>query len=103
MAQLNLEPHVNGANATVTITGDVDVATAPELRALLDDLVARGCREIVLDCRGLEFIDSSGIGVLISARRQLGDDGDLVLDSAREQVRKVLNITGVADQVSLRP
>ena len=79
------------------------MATAPQLRDLLDELVDAGSRRIVLDCRDLEFLDSSGIGVLVAARNRLGDDGEIVLDSPPPHVRKVLEITGVASHLSVVP
>ena len=57
----------------------------------------------MLDCRELAFLDSSGIGVLIAARNRLGDDGEIVVNSPPAHVRKVLEITGVAEHLSVVP
>ncbi len=89
--------------AAVMIRGEVDMATAPQLRELLDHLVDVGSRRIVLDCRGLDFLDSAGIGVLVATRNRLGDEGELVLDSPGPHVRKVLEITGVVSRLSVVP
>ena len=59
------------------------MATAPQLRDRLNELVDGGSTRIVLDCRGLDFLDSSGIGVLIAVRKRLGDDGALIVWSRR--------------------
>jgi anti-sigma B factor antagonist len=91
------------ANATVKLTGDVDMASAPRLRSMLDELVDSGMNRIVLDCRELSFLDSSGIGVLVAARTRMGDDGELVLDSPPSHVRKVLDITGMGTHLSVVP
>jgi anti-sigma B factor antagonist len=77
------------------------MATAPQLRELLEQLVASGSRRIVLDCRDLEFLDSSGIGVLVAARNRMGDDGALVIESPTAHVLKVLEITGVSEHLSV--
>ena len=89
--------------AAVVVRGELDMATSPKLRELLDHLVDVGSRRIVLDCRGLDFLDSSGIGVLVATRTRLGDGGELVLDSPTPHVRKVLEITGVAAHLSVVP
>ena len=104
MADLEFEqtPSPDGT-AAVTIRGEIDIATAPQLRGLLTQLVDAGSRRIVLDCRGLEFLDSAGIGVLVAARQRMGDDGELVLESPAPHVRKVLEITGVASYLSVVP
>jgi anti-sigma B factor antagonist len=77
------------------------MATAPQLRDALLELVDGGASRIVLDCRALDFLDSSGIGVLIAVRKRLGDDGSLTLDAPPAHVRKVLELTGVSEHVTI--
>lgn len=104
MAGLELEQGSSESDrVTVVVRGEIDMATAPQLRELLDRLHSAGFHHIVLDCRGLGFLDSSGIGVLVAARTRLGDDGELVLDSPPPHVRKVLEITGVSSHLSVVP
>jgi anti-sigma B factor antagonist len=103
VADLELELTSADLGTVITVRGEVDMATAPQLRDLLKQLIDAGSQRIVLDCRALAFLDSSGIGVLIAARNRLGDDGEIVLDSPPAHVRKVLEITGVASHLSVVP
>jgi anti-sigma B factor antagonist len=103
VADLDLEPRESGDGASVVVRGEVDMATAPQLRDLLFELVEAGETRISLDCRGLEFLDSSGIGVLIAVRKRLGDDGSLTLEAPPAHVRKVLELTGVTEHVTITP
>jgi anti-sigma B factor antagonist len=104
VADLELEETSSSdARVEISVRGEIDMATAPQLRDLLDRLVDNGSRCIVLDCRDLAFLDSSGLGVLVAARNRLGDDGDIVLDSPPSHIRKVLDITGVSSHVSVLP
>ena len=103
MADLELESTADGAADVIAVRGEIDMATAPQLRELLDELITAGSRRIVLDCRELAFLDSSGIGVLIAARNRLGDDGEIIVNSPPAHVRKVLEITGVAEHLSVVP
>ena len=100
---LELVSQVIGAAARVELRGDVDMATAPQLRRVLDELIDGGAAEIVLDCRHLEFLDSSGIGALVAARTRIGSDGVIALEEPRANVRKVLEVTGVDQELSIRP
>jgi anti-sigma B factor antagonist len=102
LPELELVPVVDGTTARVTVRGEIDVATAPQLREMLHDLIQGGASQIVLDCRDLGFLDSSGIGLLVAARKRLGA-GELVIESPPPHVRKVLELTGVASELSLRP
>jgi anti-sigma B factor antagonist len=101
VADLELESRQSGDDASVVVKGEVDMATAPQLRDTLGALVDSGASRITLDCRGLEFLDSSGIGVLISVRKRLGDAGSLTLDAPPAHVRKVLELTGVSEHVAI--
>lgn len=92
-----------GDGTVVTVRGEIDMATAPQLRELLDQLLEAGSERIVLDCRELEFLDSSGIGVLVATRNRLGEGGEIVLDSPPAHVRRVLDITGVSSHLSILP
>jgi anti-sigma B factor antagonist len=103
VADLELERSATDAAVVIAVRGEIDMATAAQLRDLLDQLVDEGSRHIVLDCRELAFLDSSGIGVLVAARNRLGEDGEIVLDSPQAHVRKVLEITGVASHLSVVP
>jgi anti-sigma B factor antagonist len=103
VAELELESHSSADGETVVVRGEIDMATAPQLREVLNKLVDGGAARIVLDCRGLDFLDSSGIGVLIAVRKRLGDDGALTIESPRAHVRKVLELTGVSDHVEIAP
>jgi anti-sigma B factor antagonist len=100
---LELESHPAADGDTVIVRGEVDMATAPQLRDLLNELVDGGSTRILLDCRHLDFLDSSGIGVLIAVRKRLGEGGALTLEAPPAHVRKVLEVTGVSAHVAIVP
>lgn len=60
-----LDPHRIGSHTVVGVTGEIDVATAPALRDSLLALLNRGAPSLVVDLRGVTFIDSTGIGSLL--------------------------------------
>jgi anti-sigma B factor antagonist len=101
--ELELESHPTAGGDTVIVRGEIDMATAPQLRDLLNELVDGGSTRILLDCRALDFLDSSGIGVLVAVRKRLGEDGALTLESPPAHVRKVLDLTGVSAHVAIVP
>ena len=89
--------------ARVAIFGEVDAATA----ALLDDALTASAPdptvELVVDCRGLEFIDSSGLNVFVKNAQRLGDAGGrLVLESPPSATRRLLEISGLDQVVTIR-
>ena len=76
------------------LAGEIDVATAPRLRDRLVQLVTEGPPRLVVDLSGVTFIDSMGLGALVSGlKRARAHDGDLRLAGATDHVAKVLSIT----------
>jgi anti-sigma B factor antagonist len=90
---------------TLRIEGEIDVSTAPQLRAALTMLVDGGARRITLDLAEVRFVDSSGLGVLVGALRKLEDrnGGRLRVESVQDGVRKVFEITGLGPMFGLAP
>jgi anti-sigma B factor antagonist len=83
----------------VTVAGEVDLFTAPQLKQHLLDAIDAGGQRIVVDLSGTTFIDSSGLGTLIGARRRLAElDGQLVLVSTNPTIDRTMELTGL-DQV----
>jgi anti-sigma B factor antagonist len=82
--------------AVLAVGGEVDVATAPRLRERLIELVNDGQHRIVVDLSAVEFLDSTGLGVLVGAlKRVRTHDGDLALVCTESRVLKVFEITGL--------
>jgi len=82
--------------AVLTASGEIDVATAPDLRAALLDLIGEGRTRIVVDLEQVEFLDSTGLGVLVSTvKRVRADGGDLSVVCTRPQILQVFEITGL--------
>lgn len=68
---LKVDEAEDGAWTVLRITGELDIVTSPEVRQRVHEAVAGGRRELVLDLSEVFFCDSSGVGVLIAARRLL--------------------------------
>lgn len=77
----------------VAPAGDVDLATVPHVRDHLDELVASGFRTLVLDLRGVTFMDSTGLTLLV--RESARPDAELFVVDGGEPVSRLLDISGV--------
>lgn len=81
----------------VKIRGEVDIYTVDEFRAAIEDLIARGGDKILLDLTEMDYIDSTGIGVLIELRKKsMEKNQGTVLYGARKNVVKLLDLTGIS-------
>src|SRR5436309_1151651 len=94
----------DGHDRVVTLSGELDASTAPALRESLTELIATASGAIVIDLHELEFIDSTGLGLLVGAKKQARDEGhDLVLGSPRRPVYRALEVAGLVDVFDIRP
>src|SRR5689334_22448244 len=88
---------------TLSISGELDALTAPELRRELDRLVQARYKEVVVDLSGLRLIDSSGVAALVSLyKRVRARQGTATVRGAREQPLAVLKLLKL-DQVLIEP
>ena len=90
--------------ALARVYGDVDIATAPRLREQLISIVTNGRPQLVLDLDGVGFLDSTGLGVIISIlKRTRTHGGDLRLVANQESLRSLFQLTGLDRTLPLAP
>ena len=83
----------------VTARGEIDIATVARLDDVLTGLMDRGAHLVLLDTEGVDFLDSSGLRVLILAANRLADAGGrLLIEGMSGAVQRVLEVTGLIDQ-----
>ncbi|WP_210480119.1 STAS domain-containing protein [Naasia sp. SYSU D00948] len=88
--------HLDDGVAVLSLGGKLNMVSAPAVRESIAGLVAGGSSRVVVNLEGVEFLDSSGLGALISglkSTRQAG--GDLRIAAPGEQVRLVLRLTNM--------
>ena len=80
--------------AVLTVSGEIDIATAPSLRERLHALLAEDKRQIVVDLDDVGFLDSTALGVLVGVlKRARSEDGEVRIVCTQPRVRKVFEIT----------
>ena len=88
--------------ADVVVAGEIDLATAPQLRSELHAIIDGGATVVAVDMADVGFIDSAGLGVLIGAVGRLRERGGrLELRHLQPAPRKVIDITGLHDVFEL--
>ena len=88
----------NGTRTVLAVNGEIDIATAPTLRQRIQDAVDDGVRLVAVDLTEVGFMDSTGLGVLIGGLKRLRQlEGNLVVVSPSDSVRKIFEVTGLGD------
>ena len=91
-----------GDRVVLEVQGEVDVHTSPELRAVVDAVIDRGHRSVVLDLAKLRFMDAAGLAVIAHAAVRLRPSGArLTIRSPSAMVARILDITGLTAVVDL--
>jgi anti-sigma B factor antagonist len=85
----------NEGSLIVELAGELDLYNAEALRSALHEATARGPTRLVIDLGGVEFIDSTALGVLVEARRRLANRQAFLLAGAGRDVRRTLEVSGL--------
>ena len=94
--ELGLDVKTVGSHSVVDVKGEIDVYTAPKLREKLIELVSQGSYDVVVNLEGVDFLDSTGLGVLVGAlKRVKAHDGSLALVCTQDKILKIFKITGL--------
>jgi anti-sigma B factor antagonist len=86
----------------IAVSGEVDLASADQLDKAIRDAEQSATGWIVIDLEDLRFLDSTGLGVLLQARRRATENGDRLrfICSRHEQVTRLLSITDTSELLS---
>jgi serine/threonine-protein kinase RsbW len=88
--------------AVVPLSGRLDAITAPQVRQQVEELIAQGVRQLVLDLADVTFLNSSGLRTLLLIRKELMTlGGELHLAAAQPQVCELFDMTGFIQVFSL--
>jgi len=94
---LTLATREVGETTVVAVGGEIDVYTAPKLRDKITELVGAGVYDIVIDLEAVEFLDSTGLGVIVGGLKKVrAHDGSLRLVCTQDRLLKIFRITGLA-------
>ncbi len=101
-SDFQVERRIEGRAAIITVTGELDLASSPQLEQELDDVWQSGAELLVIDLRDLEFMDSTGLSIIVSAHQRLSESGrQLSVVRGPQQVQRLLDLTGVSERLRL--
>jgi anti-sigma B factor antagonist len=99
---LNLESKDEGETYVLGLTGELSLAEAPRLERRLEEVMDNKPTTIVVDLAGVEFIDSTGLSVLVRAQQQASERQiTLGVVNPPPQATRLLSLTGLAERLTL--
>lgn len=94
---LSLDTRHENGHTIIEVGGEIDVYTAPRLRDQISELVADGNFHLLVDMERVDFLDSTGLGVLVGGLKKVrAHDGSMQLVCTQERLLKIFRITGLA-------
>ena len=92
----------SGSWTILSVRGEIDMATCPQLRQEIVAQISAGHTHLVIDLGGVKFIDSTGLGVLIGGlKRTRSQGGDLRVSRVGERLEKMFELTGLGDVLAV--
>jgi anti-anti-sigma factor len=97
-----MEVQRRGRAAVIVVSGELDLASGPQLEVQLESVSTPDTELVIVDLRELEFMDSTGLSIIVRAHQRLAEAGcELGLVRGSHQVQQLLDLTGVAERLRL--
>jgi anti-sigma B factor antagonist len=101
-SNFNVEARDGESTVVIEVTGELDLASSPDLEHELEEGLASRAQLLIVDLRGLEFMDSTGLSVLVRAHQRAAQTGQRFgVVRGPQQVQRLLSLTGVADRLTI--
>ena len=98
--QLNIDVRHEVDRVVLSLEGELDMASTPLLQSAIESAALDPKAMVVLDLQALQFIDSTGLRVILGARDYCGERGqDFAITKGTQQVQRLLSVTGVAEHL----
>ncbi len=97
---MTIEIKKNADELVLEITGRLDTITAPALDKTINENLAN-VKSLILDLKGLEYISSAGLRVLLGAQKKMSQIGSMKIKNVCELVMEVFEMTGFADILNI--
>jgi anti-anti-sigma factor len=98
--QLRIDIRDEADRAILSLDGELDMANAPLLQSALDDARLANTSTVVLDLQQLQFIDSTGLRIILATRERCRERGqEFAVTPGSDQVQRLLSVTGVGEHL----
>jgi anti-sigma B factor antagonist len=100
---LNIEKRLEDENWVVVLKGEIDASNSVELDAAISQLVEKEAKNILIDCSGLEYISSAGLGVFMSYLDEFEENKvKMTIFALKDKVFQVFHILGLDQLITIR-
>lgn len=95
-SQLNVLKKSVGDNTQIILSGEIDIYTSQSFKNELNEVVKSTKGDILIDCKELSYIDSTGLGILVGALKEIRkEDNNIYICNLKDNIKKLFLITGL--------
>ena len=91
--RMTINKEADGEKLVISIIGRLDTTTAPQLEAEVRGGLD-GVTNLEFDMKGLEYVSSAGLRVLLAAQKIMNKQGDMVVKNANDEIKEIFEVTG---------
>lgn len=100
---INIKSEKKESHYDVSIEGELDVYTAPELQEVLEPIKQEGTHDLKIDLTNLSYMDSTGLGIFVGTLKALNkNDKELYVYGASDRIARLFEITGLKDLMNFK-
>lgn len=94
---LSVIKEIVGQNTQIALSGEIDIYTSQTFKNELNEVISSMFKgDIYIDCKDLSYIDSTGLGILVGALKEIRkDNNDIYICNLKENIKKLFIITGL--------
>lgn len=97
---MNITENLNGNQLCLSLEGRLDTTTAPELEKVIKSRLD-GVTELVIDMKGLDYLSSAGLRVLLGAQKTMNKQGSMKVTHVNETIMEIFEVTGFGDILTI--
>ncbi|MCI9422285.1 MAG: STAS domain-containing protein [Dorea sp.] len=97
---MNITENLNGNQLCLSLEGRLDTTTAPELEKVTKSRLD-GVTELVIDMKGLDYLSSAGLRVLLGAQKTMNKQGSMKVTNVNETIMEIFEVTGFGDILTI--
>jgi anti-sigma B factor antagonist len=95
-SELKVQRHVANGNNQIILSGEIDIYSSQNFKAELNEAVKSCNSDLYIDCKDLTYIDSTGLGILVGALKEIRkEDNNIYICNLKDNIKKLFLITGL--------
>ncbi|MDF5752077.1 STAS domain-containing protein [Spongiactinospora sp. TRM90649] len=93
---------ITDGTVVIQMSGDLDASSAPSFHEILQQAAAHAPKQLCLAMHNLSYISSAGVRGLVFARQKMGDDVEVIVEGANDNVAETIRMTGMEHAITIR-